>query len=255
MALQVQAPTRRPRQGGIKTVIEGGAFIPVPRLAVVNQAGGLAWEDSGCGMPQATRAGCYDDVVLAADKTFDGVSQYTTIGDPFARYAGVECYLGGDADRSYVEQAAALLEQGEDRAVEESLWAWAIDGPNVSAVSYVDALGVVEQEADRNYVGAPVILVSRQGAEALFAAGAIVREGGRLVTGNGNWVLATGMVDSTDATTVVAVGAIAVYTSTEVRVSAPQFDENLDAAIAERVYAIGVDCSYRYAAEAPVPAP
>jgi hypothetical protein len=246
MAEPVQAPTRRPRQGGIKTV--AGEFVPVNRLAIVNGAGGLAWEDSGCGLPKVTRAGCYDDVIAAADKTFDGVTRRTSIGDPFARYAGVECWLGGDDDGSYLEQASTLLEQGEDRAVESALWAWAAAAATPgTATSWAQGIALAEDVADANYVGAPVILMSRFAAEQAYAAGAITREDGRLVTGNGNWVLSTGAGPDGERNRILAVGALAVYASTEVRASVTQHTDNLAAAIAERLYAVGVDCDYRYA--------
>lgn len=250
MALQVQAPTRRPRQGGIKTVIEGGAFIPVDRLAVVNQAGGLAWEDSGCSLPYATRAGCYDDAVGDAEKVVDGPSQLTTIGDPFARYAAIGCYLGGDdVGPSYQEQADQLLRAGEDREVESALWNWAaLTGNTTTGGTYTERIGKVEEHADVNYVGAPIILMSRLGADQALAEGAIVREDGRLVTANGNWVLATGAAVADQEEWVIAIGAVAVYASTEVRVAAIKHTENLGVALAERVYAIGVDCTFAYSA-------
>src|SRR6478735_6472916 len=249
MALQVQAPTRRPRQGGIKTVIEGGAFIPVDRLAVVNQAGGLAWESSGCGLPKTTRAGCYDDVIGDAPKTFDGISQFTTIGDPFARYAGVECYLGDD-EESYLDQARTLLDQGEDRSIESVLWNWAAAAPTPgTGATYAEAIGKVEDHADVNYVGAPIILMSRVAADLAYAEGVLEREDGRLVTANGNWVLATGSAVDDQNTRIIAIGGLAVYASSEVRAAAMLLHENLGAAIAERVYAIGVDCDFRYAVD------
>lgn len=325
MSVQVQPPARRPRQGGIKTIV--GEFISEPRLTV--SQGGLAWEDSGCGLPRSTRAGCYDVpefdpvtvddggatflfsregdtvtvvfdfgedaeptgfqapwapiepvdeftgeghilisvdgavsyqdapsgegeftyAVAAEPKYGDGVSQYTTIGDPFARYAGVECYLGGDSvGDTYERQAQTLLEQGEDRAVESELWNWAADAASPgTAADIAAAIAAVEEQADVAYVGAPVILLSRRAAVLADEAGVLHRDGDRLVTTNGNYVLATGTAPADEELTVIATGAIAVYATTTVAVTAIEHEENLAMAIAERVYAVGVDCDFRYA--------
>mgnify|MGYP000073568510 CR=1 FL=1 len=78
MAQLVQAPRRQPRLGGIKDVV--GEFVEESRLAVAE----IAWEDSGCGMPKPTRAGCYDLDVDPEDKTFDGVSRYGAVSAAFA---------------------------------------------------------------------------------------------------------------------------------------------------------------------------
>jgi hypothetical protein len=244
LAEAVQAPTRRPRQGGIKSV--AGDFIAVDRLAVANGSGGLVWEDSGCSFPSETRAGCYDSVTPQEDKVPVSPERFTTITPPFARYAGVECFLGGDAvGPTYTDQAKANLEQGEDRSIEAVLWTWANDADVTGAATGIAAgIGAAEEYADATYVGAPVILMSRAAAVLADEAGVVHRDGDRLVTTNGNWVLAT---NAADDATIIALGAVAVYTSDTTAVMAIEHKENLAMAIAERVYAIGVDCDFRYA--------
>jgi hypothetical protein len=360
LAEAVQAPTRRPRQGGIKTV--AGDYVSVPRIGVANGTGGLVWEDSGCGFPKATRAGCYDDTIapgvnevqrltitgdptggtftldflsqdtaainfdaVAADvqaaledlpnvdpgditvtggpgpgtpftftfggnyayqdvaqmtvtpaftggtapaaavttitvggrtlKTADGVTGYTTIGDPVARYAGVECFIGGDTvGDSYEQQARTLLSQGEDREIEALLWGWAAAAATPGAAASVDeAIGLAEQYADTHYVGAPILLMSRAAAVAGDEAGVLHRDGDRLVTTNGNWVLATGAVPDEDLLDVIAIGAVAVYASDATSYTALEHTENMALAIAERIYAVGVDCTFRYAVTVTAP--
>ena len=336
VAVQVAPPARKPRAGGIKSVV--GEFAREQRLSM----GEIAWEDSGCGLPSATRAGCYDitfpldyqpvdidddgatftftrnadgtvtvdadfsaavapagfiapwrpttaasgtvgggDVLIATDgavtysgtpsgtaqftydttdrtggtlppKQFSGVSQYGGIGDAFARYAGVSCYLGGDSDGpSYLDQAKALLASGEDREVEAVLWAWASAAASPGpAATIVAAIADAEEKAAASYVGQPVLIMSRAAATFAAAANVLVGDGGALRTHNGTPVIASGMVPDSEQTTVVAVGWPAVYASDVVAVTTPQITANIGVALAERMYQIGVDCDYRYAVEA-----
>ena len=242
MAQLVPAPVRKPRSGGIKDVV--GEFVQQDRLVV---AQGIAWEDSGCGLPSGTRAGCYDDVVDPEDKVGSEVGQYQSIGEPFALYKGVECWLGGDNEGdTYTQQAAATLEAGEDRRIEEKLVDWAgAATANGTFDSLTDAIGGAEQAADLSYIGQPVIILNRADADRAYAAGVLSREGGKLVTANGSPVLSTSMQPAGD---VAAVGAVAVYASKIVSMHAQKLSQNVDMAIAERVYDIGVDCNFRYLA-------
>lgn len=239
MAKKVTAPQRQPRVGGIKSVV---SFTDEPRLGHEKE---LAWEGSDCGFPHTTRAGCTDEIVAAADKEFDGSFQFSTIVAPFAQYKGVQCFLGGDEDGpSYEEQAKAALELAEDREIEAKLWAWVEDATDAAtSVDLVAALAAVEQEADADYVGAPLILMSRADAVQLKAKGVLeIRENGTLHTASGNRVLAS---SSFAVGAVGAVGWPAVYASPVLSGRAPHHTQNLDMALAERVYTIGVDCEYR----------
>ena len=154
---QVAPPQRKPRVGGIKDV--SGEFVTENRLAATT---GIAWEDSSCGVRlSTTRAGCYDAVTPVDPKEGTGVGQFTGVGPAFARYAGVTCWLGGDADGpSYVEQARARLAAGEDRAVEKELMAWAASDSAVSSSDIVGLIAALEQFADANYAGLPVLILS-----------------------------------------------------------------------------------------------
>src|SRR6185312_16510397 len=86
-----------------------------------------------------------------------GITEHNGIGPAFARYAGVECYLGGDAGGdSYLQQARDLLAAGEDRAVEAELWEWAAAAASPgTAATLVGAIAAAEEAADANYVGQP----------------------------------------------------------------------------------------------------
>lgn len=243
MAQQVTAPVRQPRAGGIKSVVP--EFIREPRLAVVNAAGGLAWEDSGCGFPALTRAGCYDDALPDADKDFDGYpEQYTTIAQPFAQYAGVGCFLGGDADgSSYKEQAETLLIQGEHRGIEQALAGWATSASGGGASDLTEAIALADLQADEQYVGRPIMLMNRRDVVRAVASGTLTRVDGVLVTGNGTPVVGIGFLPNGY---VAVVGAIAIYASDVITALAPTPNQNYAVAMAERVYAIGVDCGFRY---------
>lgn len=237
----VQAPVRQPRSGGIKDVIPG--IIPVERLG---GPAALAWEDSTCAFPAQTRTGCWDTEVDPADKAFDGVSQYTSIAAAFALYGGAECWIGGDSEgKSYAEQAATILEQGEDRAIEAKLVLWAVGAPTPgTAASISAAIGAADKAADADYVGRPVLILPRDLAQGALAAGALVREDGKLVTANGTPVISTSAYDAADS--IAIIGQPAVYGTSVRAADTVSPSENLARAIAERVYAIGVDCGYRH---------
>lgn len=236
---QVTAPPRKPRAGGIKDVI--GEFITESRLAATTA---IVWEDSGCGVNLAeTRAGCYDSITPIANKVATGVAELDGIGPSFARYAGVECFLGGDAGgTSYEEQARARLLAAEDRAVEGVLATWAAAGTAVTGGNIVASIAALEQYADNNYIGQPILLMSRASAVIAHAARALTREGGRLISPNGTPVIATG---ARAATSISVIGGTAVYASPVVSARGMLWKKNTDLAIAERLYAIGVDCDFR----------
>jgi hypothetical protein len=244
MAQLVTAPTRRPRVGGIKDVV---AFTPEPRLSVAFGSGGIAWEDAACGLPAATKAGCYDEAVAQADKTGDGPDWYGSIlTGPFAQYKGVECWLGGDNEGAkYEEQARAILEAGEDRMIEARLWAWATDGSTIAAAANLQiAVAALEDEADGAYVGQGIILMNRRDAEVAAAAGVIEYKDGALRTKLQTPVVASSQIPQGE---LAIVGAIGIYVGDLVVHLGRQLSENVALGIAERVYDIGVDCAYRVA--------
>lgn len=243
MAQRVTGPVRKPRAGGIKDIV--GSFVEESRLSVAFGAGAYAWEDATCGTDlAATRAGCYDTTPLE-DKTGEGPTAYHPISDPFARYTGIECWLGGDNDgESYEAQSRRKFEGLEDRAVEKVLADWALAATSTASAATIQAaIGAADQAADQDYAGLPVILMSRDDADAAFAAGALVRQDGRLVTGNGTPVLATGTIAGGE---IAVIGQPVVWASPYITAGAPDPTANNYLAITERVFAIGVDCDYRH---------
>ncbi len=241
MATLVAPPRRRPRAGGIKSIVDG--FTPSERLGALQ--GGLAWEEAVCGTGlSATRAGCYDVTVnpaLDEQKEGDGPVQYGAIGEPFARYAAVECFAGGDQDESFEAQAQRKLELLEDREVEAVLWDWASAAPSpATAATIKAAVAAADQYADQNYVGLPVIVMSRQNA---VIAEDVVRSGDSLITVNGTPVLATGEADNGS---IAVIGWPEVWASPVLARQALDHRRNIDFGLAERIYAIGVDCDFRH---------
>lgn len=240
MAQKVTAPRRQAREGGIKSII--GEFVREDRLVLAGGAGGLVWEDTGCGLPATTKAGCFDEVTAQADKVGTGPVVYEA-GTVFALYKGVECHIGGDADgATFQAQAEAVLLAGEDRLVEGKLASWASGGAVTTRPSLAIAIATADQIADSLYVGRPVMLMSRYDADLAFGQGLLVFRDGILVTANGTPVIANGLM----AINAVAVlGWPEVYATTVRGYTTNDLPNNKTFAIAERLYSIGVDCDFR----------
>lgn len=231
----VSPPERRPRRGGIKSVVDN--FTTVPRLGA---AGAVEWISEGCGLPQIAPGLCYQANAPTGDKTFDGVGVDT--GPVFALYAGVECFLGPSMD--YDRRALALLESGEDRGVEDALWEWATTTAGAAApgTTWPQSIGALEEEADQYYPGMPVAMMSRASAVSARAARAIFGdEEGNLWTTNGTPVIASAMAADNHA---VIFGFPTVYASASSVVQTTDHTVNKAMAIAERIYAIAVDCMF-----------
>lgn len=239
LVIPVAPPARRPRSGGIKSVT--GDFLAETRLSAGEQIG---WEASDCGDLSATSAGCFD-TVTPEEKEFSGVSQFLGTGRPFARYAGVACFLDGDAEGpTYQAQAATILDQGEDREIEGVLWEWAADAVDpAEAASLTEAIAVADAHADANYAGLPILLMNRGDADRAKAEGALDFVDGKLVTANNTPVVASASVP---AGSIAVVGWVAVYATDAKTFAAIDHRFNTEYALAERVYAIAVDCEYRY---------
>lgn len=233
--IQVEAPPRADREGGISDV---ATFRPNDRLGIADT---IIFQSAGCEFPNLYEDLCYngEDPV---DKTFDGIVIDDAIGAPFALYAGIKCVEGPDPDE--FERAERQLNDGEDRELEDILEAWATGATAITVAGggVTTALARVEQQLDSAYVGRGVILMSRYDATVAATAGAIERVGGILQTKQGTPVIASGRVT---AATIYGLGAIAIeVTNIETReVLDPTTNSRY--ALAERIYAIVVDCEFR----------
>ncbi len=232
----VDPPRRSPRRGGIRSVAE---FRDAGnRLGL---GGIVEFTSPGCQVAVGDAVLCYPSGQdPQADKTRAGISTLEGIGPAFGAYAGVECWLGGD---DYESAARRLLEQGEDRAVEEALNTWLATATAAgSATTVSGAVAALDDEADREYVGLPIIVMNRGDAVLAFADGSIEGDrDGNLWTANGSPVLASGQIT---ADTVYAIGGLTVLTGPVGVYRTQNLPLNREFAIAERAYALAVDCEY-----------
>lgn len=183
--LYVEAPARRNRRGGIRTV---ASFIPAERLAATST---VQYTSEGCGLPQDDWTLCYDLAPGADEKTFDGVDTNVSPIANFVAYSGVKCFLNSEDD--FAERARNLLALGEDRIVERKLGAYLLaEAEAGTAVDVVAAVAAADQFLDVTYPALGVIVMSRAGAVYAKAADAIEADKeGNLWTPNGTPVLAS----------------------------------------------------------------
>ena len=239
----VSPPQRKPRKGGIKAVT--GEFVTTERLGA---GAGIEWISEGCEFPKAAPGLCFVPNPITDDKEFEGIEHGA--GPIFGLYAGVQCFLGPNSD--YDERARRLLEHGEARGVEEVLWEWAVANAVPEATtSLVDAIAKADETADTFYVGQPVLVMSRRVAVWAKSVKALHGdEDGNLWSANGTPVIATG--SATD-TALFVIGWPTVYASEFTTINAIDHTLNQEMAIAERIYAIAVDCEtvFGYVVAAP----
>jgi hypothetical protein len=233
--IPIEPPVRVKRQGGIEDV---ATFRSNDRLG---NAETIVFQSDGCDFPQISEHLCYTGDADPAAKVFSGIAIDGAIGAPFPLYAGVKCVEGPDPDHDV--RAERTLEAGQGRALENELETWAAGGVALTAgATIVPAIAHVEQAIDSQYVGQGVILMSRFNATIAAAAGALEEKDGMLRTKLGTPVIASGSVT---AGTIYGLGAIVVeYQEIETReVLDPEY--NTRYALAERIFAIAVDCEYR----------
>lgn len=237
MAVQVTvaAPARQARLGGIRPV---STWVTNARIGAAES---VVYVSNGCTFPLPAIGLCYGTAVVT-EKTGVGIDSYTGIIAPFALYGGVECFIGPDGD--FEERARNILLEGEDRAIEGVLQNWLSANATVAGAGALtaDRIALVEQHADANYLGRPIIVMSRASAVRAAAEGAIEYGiDGLPYTVNGSPVVATSKI-TTDV--VYAVGAITVLRSETTVINTVDVTTNTDWAVAEAVYSIIVDCNY-----------
>lgn len=233
----VDAPTRPPRRGGIKSII--GSFQRVDRLGA---AANVQYLSEGCAFPSLAPGLCWG-VQVPGDKSTDGIDVTNGIATIFGQYAGVECFLEVGSERDYARRAEAVLERGEHSEIEAVLSTWASGGTDVGTGDIIEAVALADQYADQSYIGLPVIMMNRANAVRAAAAGAIEgnREGDSW-TINGTPILASWVVPETD---VYVIGWPTVYVSETTTTQTQHLVTNREMAIAERLYGVTVDCLFR----------
>lgn len=231
-------PRRTPRKGGISSVAD---FRTDNRLA---SGVGVNYDADSCTVDLGAITLCYAPVTVD-DKEPQGITIGNGIGPTFGGYVGVECFIGPWDD--YADRARAALEQSEDRLIESVLAEWLPDGGLLSGTSLADVIAKLEGHADANYVGAPVLHLSRQNAVLAASQFLIFTDtndpaSGKLWTANGTPVVASGAYGPTD---VRISGDITVLHSEVVVTQGFGLTQNRSMAVAERTYNIIVDCDYR----------
>lgn len=233
----VEAPTRSPRRGGIRSVAE---FRTQERLGL---GGVLEYTSTGCGIAVGAVELCYPSPAdPQAEKVRDDVSTLTG-GSVFGLYFGVECFIDGD---DYLAESRAGLERGEDRGIEAALAAWvAATAVQGVGTDLTDLIAKADAFADGQYAGRPVITMNRGDAVQAYADGALdADKEGNIWTPNGSPVLASALFPVGE---VDAIGAVTVYTGGDpVANITRDVVTNREFAIAENVYALVVDCNVRY---------
>ncbi len=237
--LEIQPPVRVERVGGIKSV---ATFRSNDRIG---NAEAIVFQSDGCTFPQTEEVRCFA-AEEQPDKTFDGIEVDGAIGAPFVLYAGTKCLIAEGSAADYQERARRILEQGHDRELEEILGEWAAGGTGLQAgVDVKNAIGIVEQALDSQYLGQGVILMSRRDA---LNAGLDVATPFR--TAVGTPVIASGRIAPG---TVYGIGAITIEQSTTKTYQTVDVTTNTDWALAEQVFAIAVDCEYRVKSSTSIP--
>jgi hypothetical protein len=232
----VAAPVRQARLGGIRSV---ATWVENARIGAAN---GVTYQSNGCTFPALAIGLCFGETT-ATPKTSVGIDEFEGIAQPFALYGGVECFIGPDPDQD--ERARRILLDGEDRNIEFRLADWADAATNIgpSVGGIVDALARLEQHADNNYLGRPIMFMSRSNAVKAHAAGALEYGiDGLPYTVNGTPVVASGRITDTN---ISVTGAVTVLRSAVNEVRSINPTTNKDWAVAEAVYALLVDCNYR----------
>lgn len=229
----VDSPRRRPRKGGIKSVAN---VVTTDRLTVAHD---VSWLQESCDLPFDAPGLCFGVEVLDEKETEGIIAGAST--QVFGLYAGVECWLNTQSD--YEARAQRVLENGEDRLVEEKLIALLLGTAPAASSSWADAIGAAEHAADSIYIGQPVLVISRYGAVAAAAESALwYDQDGNIWTPNGTPVLATGK--AADEDTLYITGDITLYQSGITTVRAVNPPLNREMAISERAYALAIDCDF-----------
>lgn len=234
----VQAPAVDLRRGGLLSVAD-----------VRNEPNGkwefgLDWQPDTCGMAHLTPHDCVDGPSGA--KAFDGVS--TVLSKSFATYKGVVCdYFGRDR---YAEKARKGLEFSEAEAVERYFALNVLSGaldltptPGTGVAAGV-ALGILEEWTAEHYGGVATLHADRLVTTFLDASSLLLRDPVNLRTAQGS-LLANGAYQApveAGKRWLWATGQVVLYKGQVIDREASDTIHNKHYALAERPWAVGVEC-------------
>lgn len=243
----VAAPSVTPYRFGLFSVAE-------IRTAALQGAGvdehwrfGVTWETEACGESSVTFNPCQVEIVapLESDRLCS-ILEYA----PFTVYAYDTDAVPGKTLDEHRQNAIARLQNGEQRSVEQVMWALlqAADPvpTNLTALPGWLGLGWVEQQIAELYGSQGVIHMNRSTATALALYlkpdGAIMRTvlGTPVVVGGGYDPLTD---PATDSAYIFGTGPVVMYRS-EVDTQANAVDKAINdvSIVAQRDYVIGWDC-------------
>jgi hypothetical protein len=227
--VRVEAPVVVPHPYGLFSV------APPASPSDTSWQAGVSWESWACIDPNTTTDPCINGGAVPGAKEFEACPDYQSF-KPITVYLGVK--RGGQSTDVGSAQAGQILEDGEEYAVEEYLWAQlAAAVTEAAAMSPVGALGKVENLLGENYMGTGVIHMSRETATRL--APNLVRNGSRIETLLGTPVaVGAGYI----APTIYGTGAVAVRRGGLEVVNAWNTAINDELVLAERTYVVGWDC-------------
>lgn len=239
--ITVARPNRRERKGGLLSVVED-IRDNVPHLAVSQ---GVQYEAQPCGLTFDQIELCYTAFdALGADKETQALLWANGIGENFGAYYAVQCYLANGTTTEYETLARQGLEMSESRALEARLDTYFTTVTPTVAASVEAAIAAADSIADGEYVGLPIIHMSRSMAVTAAAQELVFPDpvgSGRLVTANGTPVAASAKYS---ASRIAVTGDISVLRSAIIAHSGYQLTQNLEASIAERVYNLIIDCGF-----------
>lgn len=241
--LTIAPPVRRARKGGLLDVV-WDIRDNVDYLAASEN---VQYISEGCDLGHEEITFCYAANADVDPKTAEGIDTFQGFIDNFGFYKGVQCWLSEGSDEEYARRARQALEWTESRAIESKLAERFETIPPAAAATLVTAIGQLEELADTQYPGLPLLHINRVLADAAVAAGVLlVDDGGdgRIWTPHGTPVVSSGMYAGD---MVVLTGAITVLRSAIGAASGYELTANTNLAIAERVYGVAVDCDFAVA--------
>lgn len=234
--ITVAPPARSPRKGGLLSVAE--VREGVTGLAASTN---VQFMSEPCDIQFNDAGFCYS-TIAGTDKTFAGVDPGVGVVPNFALYYGVECWISDDMD--FDRRANAALDASEGRAIETKFNTWLLTATSTTATTLVEAIALADQRGDADYIGQYLLHLNRGDAVRAYALGAIDADrDGNLWTPNGTPVVTS---SSYTAGSVYLSGAVTVLRSAVTSVRTEALADNLAQALAERVYAIIVDCDFAH---------
>lgn len=234
----VDAPTAERRKGGLLAVAD------VRDSPNGKWQYGLDWQPSHCGTAHLTSIDCVDGPGGA--KAFDGSP--VVLSKAFAVYKGIACDLF-DIDR-YNRMAREGLEYGEAEAVERYVALNVLDGgtdltptPGTAVPLHI-GLGMLEEWTAENYGGVPLIHADRLTTTDLIHNDLLIRDPVNMRTNQGS-LLANGayrVVNNAGERWLWATGQIVMFRGQVDNHEAQDREHNRHYALAERPWAIGIEC-------------